>query len=527
MVQSRVHLLSAFRWKLGLAVALVALGDVLFYQRGLYGGTFGIYGFALIAGLIAGQGSVRGDRRAWVAMSFAGLFAGAMIYDVGVLSWSLFWIAIGMAALLPATAAFDDGWRWLQRLTAHAMRQLAAPFLDLLLWRRARKRTARRAAGLRLNLSVFMLPLAGSMIIIALFAIANPLIENLLASISFPDPSSVNLLRIALWVALFTAIWGLLRPRVARFLLPTFDGRGDLAIPGVSIASVRLSLIAFNLLFAAQNMLDIVYLWGVVPLPDGMTLAAYAHRGAYPLIATAVLAGLFVLITLRPGSRTAAAPMIRPLVIAWTLQNIFLVASSILRTVDYVEAYSLTELRVAALAWMGLVAVGLLLICWRMLRGRSASWLINANVAAAGALLSTACFVDTAAISADWNVDHAREVDGTGAGLDLCYLNALGGPALLPLIRLEQRRDITPYLRERAQSVRTDIQRQMIHDMAHGGWTGRGAARLDAATKALATVKTIHLTPGPRDCGGALIGPPTNPPVSGSRSPALTEDQQQ
>jgi Domain of unknown function (DUF4173) len=488
---------------------------------------FGIYGLALIAGLIAGQAGVRGDKRAWVAAGFAGIFAVAMIYDVGVLSWSLFWVAIVMAALLPATAAFDDGWRWFQRLIAHAVQQLAAPFRDLFIWRRARKRIGKRAGGARLNLSVLILPLIGSAVIIALFAVANPLIETLLTSISLPDPSSLNMVRLILWAVLFMAIWSLLRPRVARFLLPTFDGSGDLAIPGVSIASVRLSLIAFNFLFAAQNVLDIAYLWGFAPLPDGMTLAEYAHRGAYPLIATAVLAGLFVLITLRPGSQTAAVPVIRTLVIAWTMQNIFLVASSILRTLDYVEAYSLTELRVAALAWMALVAVGLLLICWRMLRGRSASWLINTNVAAAGALLTTACFIDTAAISANWNVDHAREIDGTGAALDLCYLNALGSPALLPLIRLEQRSDITPYLRERAQWVRTDIESRLARTVADGGWTGRGAARLEAANTALMTVKTLRLEKGQRDCGGALIATSAEPAPTVDSSPALTEDPQQ
>ena len=83
-----------------------------------------------------------------------------------------------------------------------------------------------------------------------------------------------------------------------------------------------------------------------------MTLAGYAHRGAYPLIATALLAGLFVLVTLRPGSDTVRIPLIRRMVVLWVAQNVFLVASSILRTRDYIDAYSLTRLRVAALAWM-------------------------------------------------------------------------------------------------------------------------------------------------------------------------------
>ena len=88
---------------------------------------------------------------------------------------------------------------------------------------------------------------------------------------------------------------------------------------------------------------------------------------------------------------------------------------------------------------MALVAVGLVLVLWRMLQGKSASWLINANLAAAGLLLTGVAFVDLGAVSARWNVAHAKEIDGDGAGLDLCYLNDLRGSALPALIALDQR----------------------------------------------------------------------------------------
>jgi hypothetical protein len=196
---------------------------------------------------------------------------------------------------------------------------------------------------------------------------------------------------------------------------------------------VTLSLVVFNLLFGLQNGLDAAFLWSSADLPEGVTLAEYAHRGAYPLIGTAVLAGLFVLVALSPGSETARRPWIRRLVVLWVLQNLFLVASTMLRTIDYIAVYSLTELRTAALAWMALVGVGLALICWRMLRGKSAAWLLNANTAAAGVVLAAASIVDLGAVAAGWNVAHAREVGGRGAALDLCYLNGLGGSALVPL----------------------------------------------------------------------------------------------
>jgi hypothetical protein len=88
-----------------------------------------------------------------------------------------------------------------------------------------------------------------------------------------------------------------------------------------------------------------------------------------------------VLVTTRPGTPIADSRLIRRLVYLWIGQNVFLVASTMLRTVDYIEAYLLTELRIEALLWMALVALGLVLICVRLSLGKTSAWLINANLA--------------------------------------------------------------------------------------------------------------------------------------------------
>jgi len=173
--------------------------------------------------------------------------------------------------------------------------------------------------------------LIGSAVFLSLFAQANPLIGDMLARFTlWPEFDILSVVRAAFWCVLLTAMWSVLRP--PRFTLwPNFQLAGaDVALPGVSIASVTLSLLAFNLIFALQNGLDLAFLWSGAPLPAGMTLAEYAHRGAYPLIATALLAGLFVLVTLRPGSAMAERPAIRRLVSLWIGQNVLLVASTIL-----------------------------------------------------------------------------------------------------------------------------------------------------------------------------------------------------
>ncbi|SES14110.1 DUF4153 domain-containing protein [Sphingobium sp. YR768] len=499
MRSSALRLTARFRWKLVPALLVVGLGDWLFYQHHFYGGYLGLFAFAVLGALIAGRPAVRHDRRAWVALAAAGLFALALIYDASLLSWSLFWGAVVMATLIPATARFDDGWRWLQRLVLHGLRAPFAPLIDLrhLLKVRAAGRSGR--FSLQAALAMFALPVIGSLVIIALFAAANPLVERFVNAFVVTDLSPLLVVRMAFWGILFMPMWSLLRPRLSRWLLPSFEGRGEMVLPGVSVASVTLSLILFNLLFAAQNLMDAVWLWGWAPMPQGMTMADYAHRGAYPLIATALLAALFVLVTLRSGSDTARTPVIRRLVMLWIGQNIILVASSMLRTADYIEAYSLTRLRIAALLWMALVAFGLAAICWRLLRGRSAAWLINVNLAAAGLVLGAVCFIDLGEIAARWNVRHAREVGGRGVALDLCYMSDLGESALLPLLELAQRRDLKPEFNDRVQFMWRRLH-GVLEERQQNGWTFVGQRRLNRVAEMLVINSPPAASPGWKDC---------------------------
>ena len=514
----------SFTLKVALAVVLIVVGDVLFFQQARYGGAFGLYGLLLLGALALAQPAVLRQRIAAIALALAAVYALAMLYSASLLAWLLFWIAAGLALLLPRTARFDDGWRWFQRLVFHGLVALAGPLPDLLRQRRVRAHRRPRSGGTRRLLPVLMLPLAGTLTFVWLFALANPVIAEWVASLRTPRIDGMTILRVVLWLVLAWLAWGLLRPHPTLRLVGTFDGSGDLAIPGVSPASVLLSLAAFNLLFLLQNAMDAAWLWGLAPLPEGLTLAAYAHRGAYPLIATALLAALFVLVALRPGSATAGISAVRRLLALWIAQNLFLVFNAGWRTVDYIEAYSLTVLRIAALLWMALVAVGLALIWWRIAVAKSAAWLINANLAAAGVLLSAVAFVDLGVVAAQWNVRHAREIDGDGAQLDLCYLNRLGGSALLPLIELEGRALPAP-LRQQVRNARGMVHRGLIDEVAAGGWDWLSQYRLDEARRRLGGANGVAVTPYAFRCDGTPHPPPPEPapppsPLSAPPTPA-------
>ncbi|MFN3946144.1 MAG: DUF4173 domain-containing protein [Allosphingosinicella sp.] len=498
--------------KLLAAVGLVAAADIFFVDLKI-GSTLGLFALLWALVLILTVPAVRHGRAARTAAVAAIGFALILTDDPSLLGWVLFWTALSLAALLPRRR-FDDALNWAARLVLHGPTMLVALPDEVRSMRRAGSRGSRfsLSAALRLLLP----PVVGTIIFLWLFAAANPVIDQALDAVRLPWLHPV---RIAFWAFVFGAVWMSLRPRpfVTR-MLRAADEEGPETppsrfLPRFTPQSIVLSLVVFNLVFAVQNLLDILFLWSGARLPQGMTLADYAHRGAYPLIVTALLAGLFVLVALRPGSDTAARPLVRWLVVAWVGQNIFLVASSILRTIDYIDAYSLTVLRISALLWMALVATGLALICWRLLRGRSARWLINANALAAALVLATASAVDLGSVAAAWNTRHAREVDGSGAELDLCYLRGLGPSALVSLARLEVA-TADPRLRDRIASVRYEHMDRLAYWQSDWrNWTWRGQRRLAAAQAVLG--------PNPRgpvdakygrDCEGFPYEPPPPPP---------------
>jgi len=187
-------------------------------------------------------------------------------------------------------------------------------------------------------------------------------------------------------------------------------------------------------------------------------------------------------------------------VVLWVAQNLLLVANAALRTLDYIGAYSLTSLRIAALLWMGLVALGLVLVLWRMMREKSSAWLINSNAAAAMALLMACSVVDLDAISAGYNVRHARELGGDGAPIDMCYLQRIGPSALLPLANLEQRPAPEP-IQLMARLLRENAQLNLAGELTGGRWSLLGEIRMESLRS---TLRTAALTPKYRileDCG--------------------------
>ncbi len=500
--------------KLGSALALIVLAEILIADGN--GAVVGGFAFAWIIALVLTRRVIWNDGAALLALIAGAGLAVVLVDDPSVLGWVLFWTAISLAALLPRHR-FDDALAWARRLGWHAMSAVIAPLKDAARLSMVHQRRGPPSGGIRAIGAVVALPLVGGVVFVGLFANANPLIGQAFSRIVLPDPWAVTW-RTVFGLCVLVTIWASLRPSRRTTRASRIDERsiGMAFEPGV--ATLILSLVTFNVIFAVENALDIAFLWSGAGLPAGVTMADYAHRGAYSLIVTALLAAVFVLLALRPGSAAAASPLVRRLVTVWIVQNLLLVASSALRTLDYVDAYGMTVLRLSALAWMGLVATGLALIGWRLLARKSAAWLINANALAAVTVLVAASVVDLGATAAAWNVRTTLARGKAGPPLDLYYMARLGASSLVSLAMLERHakraglRDRLAYLRWENQIETADAQADWRR------WTPRNARRL-ATVRAMFGTKAPRLRSAPdgRRCDGVILPPlmvqvPSAPP---------------
>ncbi len=349
----------------------------------------------------------------------------AGIVDQGVLPAGCAMAGLLAAAVIGRTNYVPDAVALLERAAAGVLGMLSRPFADAhlaLRWRRGHGRPPSRILG-------WLVPLAFGALFAGLFWMANPVLGARMADLANWLADLTNLpapLRVLWWWLCGMGLWLVLRGR-----WPTWWRSHPYQATNVTrIPLVQRSLLIFNGLFILQNGSDIVYLWCGLALPDGMTYAAYAHRGAYPLIATALLAATFVLAWFRPGSAVLTAPWCRRLVLMWLAQNVALLISALWRLHLYVDVYDLTRWRVAAAVWMVLVAIGLGLIAWRIHHHRLNRWLVNANLTTlAGTLLILAwCDIDGAI--ARHNVTHG------GTHIDYAYVISLG-PAALPALRAQ------------------------------------------------------------------------------------------
>lgn len=418
--------------KLAFALGLTALADLLFYDQRI-GISLVLFVVALLAASFLANLGEFDRRRASMAgiVLMVGLLPAFEALGALSLLFGIAAVAVSVAILThPDMRRLTDGLRVLRDLFLVGPFRLIGDIIRMT-----------NVGALATGVALWFVPVVCGLIFLSLFASANPLIANWISLLDPRDLASrINVARVLFWTFVLSMVWPFIHVRWRRrkerapvVKQPVADS-GTSDFPDLfSAAAILRSLIVFNLLFAIQTVLDAVYLWGNAALPSGISYADYAHRGAYPLIVTALLAAGFVLAAMRPGGPAEKSALIRPLVYLWVGQNVLMVASCILRLYRYVEIYLLTYWRTAAFVWMLLVMIGLVLIVARIILKQPNGWLIRVNLISLTATLYLCALINFAAIIADYNVAHSREAGGKGVNLDTGYLYTLG-PQALPAI---------------------------------------------------------------------------------------------
>jgi hypothetical protein len=419
--------------RIAIVALLTALADWLFFRQ-FVGISLTLFIAALAAAVLAASHT---DADARAPTPYAVILVAALLpslEDINVLSVLVAVFGIGCFALGVAGALRGGV---IERFMTVGWLLVSGPLQfmrDLpLLQRWANQRGAPASLS---ALKGWIVPLGLGAVFLALFAAANPVIANWLAQWNAGGTlQQLNLARVLFWCSIVIAVWGLVGVS-SRLALPKFEPGvaeppHDLDLSSIfTDTAIMRSLVLFNLLFALQTVMDVNYLWRGAALPAGVTYAAYAHRGAYPLIVTALLAAGFMLAAMRPDSVAEYSSRIRALVFLWVGQNVLLVVSAIMRLNLYVEIYLLTYWRVAAFIWMAIVAVGLILIVARIVLYRSNIWLVGANLIVLTLTIYVCSFVNFASLVASYNVTQSLAPTNAGRPIDLNYILELGPQAI-------------------------------------------------------------------------------------------------
>ncbi|WP_390620480.1 DUF4153 domain-containing protein [Poriferisphaera corsica] len=331
-----------------------------------------------------------------------------------------------------------------------------------------------------IKLIPWLIPIFFGAMFIALFINANPIYEKMYDIIEgyiygfFIDAIQyITPIRILFWIMVWMITYPLFSVRIlkrkniakAKDQGEITDGKNSFLL---KTNVLLVCLVLFNLIFLLQTICDIQYLWNSNELPEGMTYANYAHRGAYPLVFTALLAGLFVMFSYRRGLQSqqiTTHKIILLFLYLWIFQNVFLIINAGYRLALYVNAYSLTRWRIAAALWMLLVTLGLITLIYKIMNNKSNYWLTGKCVWYFYFLLLLISPVNIDRYIAMYNVNTCSEITGKNANIDIGYLTSLGIHAL-PAMQWLANQSSDPKIRVTLQASINKQSENLINSLA-------------------------------------------------------------
>lgn len=233
--------------------------------------------------------------------------------------------------------------------------------------------------------AAILLAVVVAFIFLGLYAGANPLFADLLDKLNF-DFFEVQFLFsfFAVWLV-FYALSPFLKIR--QLILWDLRTRESVAksdlIKNTDFSSFFLLILfsLLNLMLLLMNILDFDHLFIRKILPAHLTLSDFVHQGSWALVSSLVLAYVLIEVFYRPKTnKKESTKIVKFLMYAWIFQNLFIILSTAIRNVWYVQAYQLTYLRIGVFVFLILAFVSLFFMAIQLQKQRKSWYLIHLNL---------------------------------------------------------------------------------------------------------------------------------------------------
>ena len=167
-------------------------------------------------------------------------------------------------------------------------------------------------------------------------------------------------------------------------------------------------------------------------LPDGFTMAQYARRGFFEMVAVCAINLLIIfLVSVIVRRKTERAPIsVRVLSLFLCVFSMVLIATSLSKIVMYINSYGMTRLRIFTSVFAVFLGVVFIAVALRLFVKRMPY--MKAAIIAAAVLTAAMCYADVDGMIAKYNVE--AYLDGRLEAVDTDALYDLSSDAVVPYV---------------------------------------------------------------------------------------------
>ncbi len=163
-----------------------------------------------------------------------------------------------------------------------------------------------------------------------------------------------------------------------------------------------------NFILLILNYLDVVHVWFGFEF-EGQFLKDFVHEGTYFLILSILISVSLVLFYFKGSINFYSKnKWLKRLAVIWLAQNLFLSISVAIRTIYYVQYYSLAHGRIAVFIFLILVAIGIVTVYIKVAYRKTSYYLFRVNTVSFMLVLSITTAFNWDKIIAKYNFKNAE-----------------------------------------------------------------------------------------------------------------------